>query len=169
MPFKQNVAGTWKTLVWWTNVAGTWKKCSFKTNVAGTWKTLTSLFGATLPAAFDLTQTKIAPLNAAVYIDLQSSGAYVTQGVGTGGGTWLTGGGVGADYEARFTPTLGSVSSGTVNTWLSLASSRSWSVNENRDFYASKACDGILEIRLAAAPNTVLATSTVSMEAIVEI
>jgi hypothetical protein len=69
--------------------------------------------------------------------------------------------GVGSLYQARFTETSGTVSSGTVGTFISLAAGASWFVS--RSTAGNKTCVGTLEIR----PNggSVLATATITMSA----
>lgn len=33
-----NIAGVWKTAIYWVNVSGTWKQATAYVNVSGTWK-----------------------------------------------------------------------------------------------------------------------------------
>ena len=71
--------------------------------------------------------------------------------------TWLTGTGANSDYEALWTSTDGAPDSGTVGSWLVLSTSREWIKSGNGT------CTGTVKIRMAAVPNTVLATATVTL------
>ena len=33
-----NIAGIWKTAIYWVNIAGTWKQATVYVNVGGTWR-----------------------------------------------------------------------------------------------------------------------------------
>lgn len=153
MALHQNVSGTWKSNVKaHINVAGTWKLATVWKNVAGTWKRIT---GVSLPASMYASSTA-----ATASISLNSSGAW-SETIG-GSGTWLNGG-VNSDYEARVSNVVGTTLTGTVNTWLALSSTRTWSLTSTAS--VAKYTTFTLEIRMAAAPNTVLATSSCTIDA----
>lgn len=65
-----------------------------------------------------------------------------------------TTGAIGSNYQIRITPTSGSFSTGTVNTWLTVSSTRTWTVSTT----SSKIVSFTIEIRDSA--GTVLATTT---------
>jgi len=86
--------------------------------------------------------------------------------------TWLTGGGVNSDYEVRYSKTggngtLGAGSSANA-TWLACSTTRTWYIT-NSVASSLKNYVGTLEIRMAATPNTVLATQTVTLEAALDL
>ena len=87
-------------------------------------------------------------LNLAAYVDIT--------------GEWLLGG-VNSDYEARFTPTIGTLTSGPTG-WNVLSTSREWAVE--RTSSGSKSCTGTLEIRNATSL-AVLDTATIVLSATV--
>lgn len=167
MPWHQNVGGTWKSLVWWENVGGTWKKIAWWNNVSGVWKKITTLFNAVLPPGFTTLVTTISQADSTASLTLSAAGTYSgTSGIGSG--TWIDGGS-GTDYEARMSVVSGSLTFGTVGSWVSLGSDRVWRVTTTFNGFQSNTFTGTLEIRLAAAPNTVLASSNVSLTAAVEL
>lgn len=108
----------------------------------------------------------ISPSNAACTLTLSNAGTWTC--VGGGSGTWR-GGGASSAYECRMTTVSGSLTSGTVGSWLNLGTSQSWSRNESRDGYYTSTYTGTLEIRLAASPFTVLSSTSVYLEAAVEV
>jgi hypothetical protein len=79
---------------------------------------------------------------------------------------WKIGGGEGADYEVRWTNTSGTLSTGTAGTWLSLSSNRQFLVLFNGT--GVKSCTGTVEIRMAAAPNTVFDSASITITAVGE-
>jgi hypothetical protein len=90
-------------------------------------------------------------------------------GIESNSGTWLLSG-TGSNYEARVTKTAGDdLTTGTVNTWLALSSTRSWGLTETRNGFFSKTFTGTLEIRDASTLVAAMANLTVSMEATVEV
>jgi hypothetical protein len=118
---------------------------------------------------YNLSHTEISPTNSTVSFTVRSNGQITTVATGTNNGTWLLAGQA-ADYEIRYTKTSGVVSGGdSTNTWLNLATTRSWNVTETTNGYATEECGGTLEIRMASSPQTVLHSFSLSMEAIVEI
>lgn len=166
MPFKHNVSGTWKDIVVWHNVAGTWKKVALHQNVSGVWKKITSLLASLLPSTITGGHLTVSPTDANCVLTLSSAGTWTC--TGTAGGTWQEGGAAG-DYEARWTTTSGTLTSGTAGTWQALSTSRSWTKTNTNNSLSSVSVTGTLEVRMAAAPNTVLSTTTVTLTASVEL
>lgn len=62
---------------------------------------------------------------------------------------------IGSNYQIRITPTAGSFTSGTVNTWLTISSARIWTVSTT----GLQSVDFTIEIRDTSA-GTVLASTT---------
>lgn len=62
---------------------------------------------------------------------------------------------IGSSYQIRITPTAGSFTSGTVNTWLTISSARVWTVSTT----GAQGVDFTIEIRDTSA-GTVLASTT---------
>jgi hypothetical protein len=62
---------------------------------------------------------------------------------------------IGSSYQIRITPTAGSFTSGTVNTWLTISSARIWTVSTT----GVQSVDFTIEIRDTSA-GTVLASTT---------
>lgn len=104
------------------------------------------------------------PSYASVGIRLHSDGTVdYREGVYyTNAYTWLTGTGANSDYEARWTTNTGTLTLGTAGSWLALSTAREWGTGDNT------ACTGTLELRMAAVPNTVLATATISLTAVTD-
>lgn len=124
------------------------------------------VLGATLPDTISGSDYQISPTNASCVLNVKADGTWSC--TGTAGGTWLTGGGTGSDYEVRLTTVSGTAPLGTKNVWLSLSSNNIWSLTEANNGNFSKSFDGTLEIRMAASPNTVFDSASVSMDVIVE-
>jgi hypothetical protein len=114
-----------------------------------------------------LTDYEIDPADATVDLTFNSNGTVTTDGNGASHPPrWLNGSSDGSGYEIRVTPTSGTFSSGTVNTWLSLASNRNWSVV--RTTFGTKSCTATVEIRNAGSLE-VLATATYTLSATVDL
>lgn len=76
---------------------------------------------------------------------LSYSSAGTATGTGYGSGTWLLSGSAG-NYEIMFNRVTGSTPTGaSVNTWLALSSTRSWTLTQSTT--GSKTCDGYIAIR----------------------
>lgn len=107
----------------------------------------------------DSTDNANEPADASASYSLTSGGLEdVTPG---GSGTWLLSGSA-SDYDARATLVSGAVSSGTLNTWLNLGTTRSWT--RTQTVAGSSAVTLQIEIRLAAT-GTVLATAQTTLTA----
>ena len=65
-------------------------------------------------------------------------------------------------YEVRATVVRGGVSSGTTGSWLSLGTTREWTLTRNTAGFAT--VELTIEIRLIGGPGTILATGTVDLE-----
>ncbi len=105
----------------------------------------------------------VDPLNAATSITLSNAGTFTA--VGDDGETypWLTGGSPSA-YEVLVTTLSGTVSTGTVGSWLPLSSNQTWAVL--RTTVGAKATTVLVEIGLLGT-STGLASATISMTATV--
>lgn len=122
--------------------------------------------GALIPAGFYL-HYAFDPDDATCNIQFSSNGTCaISAGASPDPDDWKTGTGVGADYDIRWTNTSGSLSSGTVGTWLSLGSNRVFGVV--RTISGTKTCVGTVEIRNATTL-AVLATGSITLEATVEV
>ncbi len=150
-------------MVWWQNVAGTWKKIAWHQNVAGTWKQLTFLLSSLMPSTAFAETTSISPTDSLAQLTLSSAGTYSASETGSSG-TWR-GAGASSEYEARWTTTSGTLSGGTAGSWLNLGTSRTWQKLNTTNGVSTQSVVGTLEIRMAAAPNTVLSTTTVTLTA----
>jgi hypothetical protein len=72
---------------------------------------------------------------------------------------WLLTGAAG-DYECKFAEVIGTVSTGTVDTWLACSSTRTWTVTASLG--TEKECRGTISIR-DAVTGDVLDTATISL------
>lgn len=113
----------------------------------------------------------IAPSAASVYVYVNNNG-YIRQlegGAQTSNTLWKLAGHV-ADYDVQFIRTANDGGAGdTVNTWLNLATSRSWSVATSGGGFNQKSQSGYLLIRMAASPQTVFANIALNMTAETEV
>ncbi len=109
------------------------------------------------------THDVIDPLDAAVDLSIDSSGSLTHTGDTGGSYAWISGGSP-ASYEVRAMATSGSVSTGTVGSWLPLSTTRSWSVE--RTTVGSKTVVLTVEIGLLGT-STALETASISMSATV--
>jgi hypothetical protein len=76
---------------------------------------------------------------------------------------WKTGGGSASDYEIRWTNTSGTLSAGQAGIWETLGITQSYYVLFSGT--GLKSCTGTVEIRMAAAPNTVLDSASITLTA----
>jgi hypothetical protein len=111
--------------------------------------------------------TAIDPASAAAGFELTSGGIgqRVVNATPTTLFTWLRSGSAG-DYECRMSNVSGTVSTGTVGSWLLLSSTRGWGVSKSG--VGIKTYVGTLEIR-DASTLVVLASCTITLTAEVEI
>lgn len=92
----------------------------------------------------------------------------VVQGISSGHApttleSWLLGG-TASDYEARVTGVAGSLTGGTVGSWLNLGTTRDWYISETTPEW-SASCEFLVEIRKASVPGTILASATIEVNA----
>lgn len=111
----------------------------------------------------DIGLSVIDPNNATAQFRVTSGG--VVEGTGEADYDWLIAGAA-ADYEVRADVTSGSLGSGTTGSWLSLSSTRAWSVT--RSVLGTSSATMTVRIRRAS-DAVVLETATISLEATVDI
>lgn len=88
------------------------------------------------------------------YVYAPTTGARVYQ--------WKTGGGSASDYQIRSTVTAGSFTDNpSGGTWIDLSADRDW--KRASAFSFATDCTATFEIRMKAAPNTVLATASIEL------
>ena len=165
------VGGSWRTVDSpRVKVSGAWRTVQQGyVKVSGTWRTFFQALGASLPASITDSKLAISTADASVTLTVNSNGTWAGNGDFAPSGTWQVGG-TAADYEVRLTLSSGTTPSGSdMATWLSCGTTRSWSITETRNGYYTTSFTGTLEIRMAASPQTVFATSSVSLEAVVEV
>lgn len=172
MPYHIGVGGAWKLCTKaHVGVGGVWKEVQkMHIGVGGVWKEFYTNLGATLNTVSWL-DNAATPTNVASGIQIHSDGTVnrLKTSTYTDQYTWLTGSGANTDYEVRMTTTSGTLSSGdTLGVWHSLGTTRDFNRNNNSDTPSTQEYVGTLEIRMAAAPNTVLATATVTLTATVD-
>lgn len=149
------VSGAWQEVqAAWIGVGGAWQK--FYQNLRA------ALAGGSY------SHTAASPANATSGVKVDSDGyiyrlngaTYVQQT------QWLLGG-TAAEFECRWTNTSGSLSSGSAGTWQTCGSDQGFNITYTSDSPGNNSCTGTLEIRMAASPNTVLASASYTINAIV--
>jgi len=118
-----------------------------------------------LADAGDVSDENTFPGDAVASIQLESDGDIFALGIINGGdqGDWITPrSAAGGNYEARWTNTSGTLSSGTAGSWQALSSTRTWAVSQSG--VGSKTCTGDLEIRRTA-DTVVVATKSITLTA----
>lgn len=83
---------------------------------------------------------------------------------GTYAGEWLVGGSP-SDYEVRFSLLSGSVSGGTLNTWLSLATTRNVNVSALRTTIGETTVSGTVLVEIRTTSGLILDSATVVLSA----
>jgi hypothetical protein len=129
------------------NVISTIPNINHYLAIDGTYPALASFAGKVSPVIAipitDSSETAPSPATVTASISYNSDGT--CDNYGGASSTWLLGGSAG-NYEIMFNRTNGSaLYTGTENTWLSLSTSRSWSLRATAS--QSKACGGFLAIR----------------------
>ena len=76
--------------------------------------------------------------------------------------TWLTGGGTNTDYEIRWTIISTTPTTGVTGTWINMSVGEIWTISTT---FGIKSCQGFVQIRQVAAPNTILAGALVTLNA----
>lgn len=104
------------------------------------------------------TQTITYQLNTSGVVERGRNGVYNTLQ------TWLLVGAA-ADYDARATVTTGSVTGSATASWLNLGTTLNWSKADAIANGEPQDAQIYVEIRLAAAPNTVLTAATINLYA----
>lgn len=125
--------------------------------------------GNTAPVAvvslsdLDVEATNLAPSTATATYSLLASGDLTA--FGTPDTVWITPRSGMSGYEARASVTFGTIGSGATGSWLSLASSRTWS--NSRSSVGTTFGQMTVEIRRSGGDGTILASATVSLTATV--
>ena len=83
-------------------------------------------------------------------------------GISTENYTWLTGGGTNADYEIRWLIISTTPTTGVTGTWINMSVGETWTIEATSMI---KSCQGAVQIRQVAAPNTILAAALVTLNA----
>ena len=112
------------------------------------------------------TSDVLDPADALTRFTLNNTGAasVLANGITTTEYYWVTGGAP-ASYEARAVATTGSVSSGTVGSWLPLSANVAWAVE--RTVIGTKTCTLTVDIGLLGTA-TALKTASITLSATVE-
>ena len=76
--------------------------------------------------------------------------------------TWLTGGGTNADYEIKWDIISTTPTSGVTGSWINMSVGQIWSIEAT---FGIRSCQGFVQIRQVAAPNTILAGVIVTLNA----
>ena len=107
--------------------------------------------------------TAVSPTNATATYSLESDGDIVHgNGAGTDQGDWIAPKRNFGNYEVRATETGGTVTTGTVGSWLALSSTRSWTKTRTSDSPGTDSVTLTVEIRKGA---VILDTATITIEA----
>lgn len=116
----------------------------------------------------NLYESQIQPTNATCGYRLNSNGkVYSTNTVGSATyiEDWITPNGAASGYECYVTVTSGSLSTGTSGSWLSLGTTRDWTVSTNTGGAVFiKTCTFTVDIRKIGT-TTVLDSATITIEA----
>jgi hypothetical protein len=140
------VSGVWKqTVGMWVGVAGEWKFV---------WAPVTG-------GNVSDTKATAYPTAATAFIRWSSDGTF-DRSQGNDLFSWLVGG-TGSDYDIYFTQSSGSTVTGTLNSWLSLGSSRTLSLTDDVAGTAETA-SGAYQIRHSPS-STVVATGNWTLNA----
>lgn len=109
----------------------------------------------------DVEATNLAPATATAFYSLLASGDVTAFALPDG--AWIIPRVGMSGYEARATVTAGTIGGATTGSWLSLASSRSWS--NSRSTVGTTFGQMTVEIRRAGGDGTILASATISLTA----
>ena len=165
MTLHLNDAGTWRTITnVYVNDAGTWREIQeIWVNDAGTWRQVyvNDVISISNQNAFS-SETGVTAL---AQYSLDSTGNVRMTETDNGLAnveTWLNNPANRGNYDCRATMISGTLTSGTVGSWLNLASTRTWTLQRSTN--GSINASFTLEIRRAS-DGTVLDTATISMQA----
>lgn len=123
-----NDSGTWRSLALWVNDSAVWRQLVLWVNDAGTWRQL--IINAIVELGAQKNMGGLGSPGGVTSVALDANGTW--SGFGTTGGsfssTWvLPTSAAGAAYDVKATSISGNPnSSGTMNTFLSLGTTRSW-------------------------------------------
>lgn len=124
-----------------------------------------------LPAGVGGFDFSIVPAAASVYVYVNNNG-YIREtigGVQQSNVAWKHTGHQ-ADYDVQFIRTANDGGAGdSVNTWLNLVTSRSWSVTTSGGGFSTKSQSGYLLLRMNASPQTVFANVAIQLQAETEV
>lgn len=112
-------------------VGGVWKQVQkVSIGVGGVWKTGWDYLTVSV-TSLSPRRTTLFPSSASATVSILNDGTWstTTVGGGTNTGTWLTAGAV-ADVDVYLSGTGDALDSGTLNTWLNCATTRSWTLTE---------------------------------------
>jgi predicted dehydrogenase len=126
---------------------------------------LASKPNVTLASTFTANSDTTSPVNATAQYQLENDGDINATGgtnTVTDRGDWLAPKQNMSQFECRFHVTSGSLTSGTVDTWLNLGTTRTWTVTRSTD--GTSTVVGTLEIGYAGL-NTALKSCTVTITA----
>lgn len=76
--------------------------------------------------------------------------------------TWLTGGGTNADYEIKWDIISTTPTTGVTGSWINMSAGEIWTIQAT---FSIRSCQGFVQIRQVAAPNTILAGALVTLNA----
>jgi hypothetical protein len=166
MTLHLNDAGTWRTIQGvYVNDAGTWRTIqAVYVNDAGTWRQVYSNDVILLPST-SVSASATAPTDATANLRIDADG-HQYQGSNTfvDVGAYITPTGNAGNYSVRGTELSGTVSTGTVGSWLALTSDRTWQVTFTGNS-GSKSCTLLLEFALTADTSNVVYSQSVTMSA----
>ena len=170
MAVKKRVSGAWvDATVAYKRVSGAWVAwTAAKTRSAGAWvdKWITAALSDQ-----NLTATALSPADATISYNINTSGT-VTQGVNGGAPTtiqtWLAAGSS-SDYCVRADIASGSVTSGTIGSWLQLSSGRAWTKSRTSNLVGTETVTLVLTLGLwnGGSPVTI-DTASITLNATVE-
>lgn len=105
----------------------------------------------------------VSPANATATYSLTNAGDIVHgDGAGTDQGDWISPKRNFGSYEVRATETAGTVTTGTVGSWLALSTTRTWTKTRTSDSPGTDSVTLTVEIRKAG---VTLDTATITIEA----
>lgn len=166
--FKAKHSGTWKTGEPWAKHSGTWKAVQeIWRKESGSWVRIWQDFDADLsglPAS--LRHIDISPNVAEVSLSIRANGTWNASANASYSGTWMVRG-VNSDFQVRVTKTSGTATpSGTLGSWLSLTSDRSWTLQKYGT--GSSTCTILVEIR-SSSTSEVLTSKSITLEATIDL
>ena len=114
------------------------------------------------PLAATINAATYARFISPVYIEFNANGTFTPN---TGSAyLWKTGGGSGSDYEIQTSSIVddGFSADPSAGSWVSLGTTRTFTRTSTAGFQNS--VTAVFKIRMAASPNTVLATATITLD-----